>query len=547
MQRLPMKRRLCTPMQGAAWTDTLDGTGTVTADGTVDVNTVGIYVLSYDYADAAGNAAVQVSRTVNVVDTTIPVIILNGEETVIQEASTAYTDAGADWADTVDGNGTLTASGTVDVNTVGSYVLTYDFTDAAGNAAVQVSRTVHVLDTTAPVITLNGEAEVSHEASTAYTDAGADWADTVDGNGTLTASGTVDVNTVGSYVLTYDYTDAAGNAAVQVSQTVHVVDTTIPVITLTGEETVTHEAATAYTDAGADWTDTVDGNGTLTASGTVDVNTLGTYVLTYDYTDAAGNAAVQVSRTVHVVDTTAPVITLTGEVEVSHQVWVEYEDAGAEASDSMDGNLTASLQVTNTVDIKQPGVYSVLYELTDASGNAAVSLTRTVTVINEDPTGLELSGLEVGENLPIGTEVGVFSTDDPDDPEGNRTYSYSIVGGSGEASFRMNAGGVLQTAEVFDYENQTEYELRIRTTDAFGGVLEQNVSIGIVDCFHAIVDTAAVSGVSESTAFLSGEVLDEGGLSGVSERGFLVSTRPDVIYGESEVFASLRRYGKRNF
>ena len=45
----------------------------------------------------------------------------------------------------------------------------------------------------------------------------------------------VDVNTVGSYVLTYDYTDASGNTAAQVTRTVNVVDTTIPVITLTGE------------------------------------------------------------------------------------------------------------------------------------------------------------------------------------------------------------------------------------------------------------------------------------------------------------------------
>ena len=122
--------------------------------------------------------------------------------------------------------------------------------------------TIIDLDDTAPVITLNGDATVTHEGATAYTDEGADWTDTVDGSGTLSASGTVDASTVGTYILTYDYTDAAGNAAVQVSRTVNVVDTTIPVITLTGEATVTHEGATAYTDAGAGWTDTVDGSGT---------------------------------------------------------------------------------------------------------------------------------------------------------------------------------------------------------------------------------------------------------------------------------------------
>ena len=64
-----------------------------------------------------------------------------------------------------------------------------------------------------------------------------------------------------------------------------------------------------YGDAGARWTDLVDGNGTVSAVGTVNANALGTYVLTYAFTDAAGNAATQATRTVTVVDTTGPVIT----------------------------------------------------------------------------------------------------------------------------------------------------------------------------------------------------------------------------------------------
>ena len=47
-------------------------------------------------------------------------------------------DAGATWTDLVDGNGTLVANGTVNVNVPGSYVLTYFRTDGAGNVAVTV-------------------------------------------------------------------------------------------------------------------------------------------------------------------------------------------------------------------------------------------------------------------------------------------------------------------------------------------------------------------------------------------------------------------------
>ena len=43
----------------------------------------------------------------------------------------------------------------VDVNTVGTYTVTYNVSDAAGNAATQVTRTVNITpDVTIPVITL---------------------------------------------------------------------------------------------------------------------------------------------------------------------------------------------------------------------------------------------------------------------------------------------------------------------------------------------------------------------------------------------------------
>ena len=519
---------------GAGWTDTIDGSGNLTAVGNVDLNTVGSYVLSYDYTDGAGNAATQVTRTVNVVDTTLPVITLTGDATVTHEAATTYTDAGAGWTDTLDGSGDLTASGSVDVNTVGSYSLTYDYTDAAGNAAVQVTRTVNVVDTTNPVITLTGDATVTHEAATTYTDAGAGWTDTLDGSGTLTASGTVDVNTVGSYPLTYDYTDAEGNAAVQVTRTVNVVDTTNPVITLSGDATVTHEAATTYTDAGAGWTDTLDGSGSLTASGTVDVNTVGSYLLTYDFTDEAGNSATQVNRTVNVVDTTIPVITLRGDANVSHQVWTEYSDAGAEASDTLDGNLTANILTTSTVDVNQPGVYTITYQVSDAVGNQATSVTREVRVINRVPSSLHLSNSTIEENLPIGTEVGSFSTTDLDDPEDNRTYSYSMIGGSGAAVLELEGNGLLKSSAVLNFESVSSYEITVRTTDAFGGSLDHNFTIDVLDAFHSIVDTKEVGEIGTSFATLNGEVLDAGGLAGVGERGFIVSNLPEPTYGEWE-------------
>ena len=45
------------------------------------------------------------------------------------------------------------------------------------------------------------------------------------------------------------------------------VDTTAPVLTIIGDENITHEAGQLYTDANASWSDHVDGSGLVTASG----------------------------------------------------------------------------------------------------------------------------------------------------------------------------------------------------------------------------------------------------------------------------------------
>ena len=165
------------------------------------------------------------------------------------------------------------------------------------------------------------------------------------------------------------------------------VDDTAPIITRTGDEDITHEAATSYTDPGATANDILDGN--LTASvlttGTVDINTRGTYTLTYTVSDAAGNAAISViTRNVTVVDTIAPVITRTGDQNITHEAATSYTDLGATANDTLDGNLTASVLTTGTVDINTPGTYTLTYTVSDAAGNAATSVTRNVTV--EDTT-----------------------------------------------------------------------------------------------------------------------------------------------------------------
>jgi hypothetical protein len=145
---------------------------------------------------------------------------------------------------------------------------------------------------------------------------------------------------------------------------------------------VTIQVFSTYTDAGATATDNYDGNITarIVKTGSVNTSVLGTYTLTYNVSDSSGNAATAVVRTVKVVDTTKPVITMLGTSPVTVKRWGTYKDAGATASDNYDGNITSRIVTVNKVNVWVLGTYKVTYDVKDSSGNAAVQVVRTVTV-----------------------------------------------------------------------------------------------------------------------------------------------------------------------
>ena len=104
------------------------------------------------------------------------------------------------------------------------------------------------------------------------------------------------------------------------------------------------------------------------------------YYLYYDVSDGSGNAAVRQVRAVGVVDRTAPVITLIGSSQMTLLVGSTYAELGYTAIDNYDGDLTASVTVTGSVDTLQTGTYYLYYDVSDGSGNAAVQQARTVHV-----------------------------------------------------------------------------------------------------------------------------------------------------------------------
>jgi hypothetical protein len=156
-------------------------------------------------------------------------------------------------------------------------------------------------------------------------------------------------------------------------------ETTPPIVTLVGQNTINHQQGTDFTDPGATASDETDASLTVSVAGSVD-SAAGSYTLTYSATDAAGNTGTA-TRTVIVADTLAPVITLVGDSLVSLSLNETYTEAGATATDGVDGDI--SVTVSGNIDSTIANDYSITYTATDSAGNTA-TVVRTVRVQNTD-------------------------------------------------------------------------------------------------------------------------------------------------------------------
>ena len=99
------------------------------------------------------------------------------------------------------------------------------------------------------------------------------------------------------------------------------------------------------------------------------------------------------------VDIRFPVISLIGSSSISIERGTTYSDAGAKASDNIDGDITSSITTSGLVDTSTPGTYTITYSVSDAAGNST-SLSRTV-IVNESAaiTALAATGV-LSEQTP---------------------------------------------------------------------------------------------------------------------------------------------------
>jgi len=259
---------------------------------------------------------------------------------------------------------------------------------------------------------------------------------TVKSNKTVLATGTTD--TEGKYSigipvqkagtkLTVTATDKSGNVSDE--QEVTVKDVTAPNITLIDAVTEKSTNVKGTSEVGAIIAikagEKVLGTGLVNEDGSFSVDIglqkAGTK-LTVEAVDNAGNKSEP--KEIIVKDVTSP--SIIGAIDKVVNINTVFDaKADVTATDSVDGDLTKSIQITGTVNTKTVGTYMLTYVSEDKSGNIT-TVTRKITVVdNVKPVISGATNKTVTINTSFDAKAGVTATDNVD---GDLTKAIKITG-----------------------------------------------------------------------------------------------------------------------
>ena len=342
-------------------------------------------------------------------DTTPPTLVVPPNVTAITSSCTATLDDELGTAEATDtgtcgGSVTITRTG-VPANFVfptGTTTIIYTATDAAGNTATGV-QLVTVTESPAIPPTITAPGDVSANTGPGATSCGTVVSDATLGTATandncpgvtVTRSGVPAGNIfpVGNTIVTYTATDASGNTATD-TQTVTVVDNTVPIVTPPAAVTLfTGPGATScgVTVSNLDTTlgtgsatDNCPGVGAVTRSGVPAGNVfpVGDTVVTYSATDAHGNTG-SATQTVTVVDNTPPTITCPSNIvlEPTCPTGAVATWTAPVGADNCPGATTSQTAGPASGSVFPIGTTTVTYTVNDAHGNST-SCSFTVTVL----------------------------------------------------------------------------------------------------------------------------------------------------------------------
>ena len=144
---------------------------------------------------------------------------------------------------------------------------------------------------------------------------------------------------------------------------------------------------------------------------------------------------------------------------------------------------TGAITVANgtVLDFEGQTQYVLTLQVGDGA-NTATPQTVVVALLNrnESPFDVQLTPSVIDEQIDTtgGHPVGMLTASDPDAGE---TFSWHIVGGLDADVFRIDGDVLMIDDGALDFERQSNYDVRVRVTDANGLSLEEDLTINVND------------------------------------------------------------------
>lgn len=425
-------------------------------------------------------------------------LTMNGPQEVTIEYGDTYTEEGAEavFRGTVFNQDPsrieVTAEGQVDVNTVGTYYIHYTVRHTIDYAFGEVvltdsaRRTVHVVDTVAPVISLVSDPDVFTIPGETYQEEGFTATDNYDGDITDQV-----VRTESADAITYQVSDSSGNSH-WLKRPIVYDDPIPPALELKGDAAVSLVLGSEYTEPGYTASDNCDGDITdrVTVTGEVDTTKAGTYTLTYTVRDSYDNE-VTATRKVTVLasepesekETLKPTESQKEEEEervdpenpVGGVIYLTFDDGpGKNTGKLLD--ILAKYDVKASFFVVHNGYYNTLRRIVNEGHTIAIhSTTHNFKEIYASEEAF-FADLEKMQSI-IETQTG------------HKTMLMRFPGGGSNTVSRFNPGIMTRLAELVEEEGYTYFDWNVDSQDA-GGV---TTSTGV---FNNVVSAVAKKSTS---------------------------------------------------
>ena len=540
-----------------AATNNGDGTWTLADNTIAPALADGTYDVAVTATDAATNAGTDGSVNELVIDTAAPTVTVNAlttndstpqlTGTVSDPAATIQVTVGGNtYAATNNGDGTWTLAD----NTIapaladGTYDIAVTATDAAANAGTDGSVNELVVDTAAPVVTVNSlttndptpqlNGTVDDPLATIQVTVGGNtYAATNNGDGTWTLAD----NTIapaladGTYDVAITATDAASNAGTDASVNELVIDTNAPTVTinplttndstpqLTG--TVSDPAATIQVTVGGNtYAATNNGDGTWTLADDTIAPALadGTYDVVITATDATSNVGTDASINELTIDTTPPIVTvgplttndptpqLTGTVD-DPLATIQVTVGGNTYAATNNGDGTWTLADNTIAPALADGTYDVAVTATDAATNVGTDITVNELTIDTNIAPVANDDVyTVAENGTLATVAGINDVlqNDTDANFDPLIVNTTPVSGPSDGTLVLNADGTFTYTPDLNFNGSDSFVYEI--SDGRGGLAQATVTITVTPVNNAPSANADGYTIAEDGSLVIGAV-----------------------------------------